>query len=203
MKLKLVSIYLSTFPDSWCLKSATIVKLFSHRTILLGLEYQLNLPGAYEYRSRDIFQGKESDAVRYIGDYIVRMMYNHFKENPTLNERKTEDGDNNSLPPTDLLETCSGKFMTSKNWYGNCNKKFCRKSLRYNFSAVAISFLGATEVSHLGEILKQDDAQFDYRLDGSGPWMVTRHARIIAATVRIELNNFFCLVSVAICLIRE
>jgi len=35
-------------------QSATIVKLFFVRAIQLGLEYQLNLPGAYEYRSRDI-----------------------------------------------------------------------------------------------------------------------------------------------------
>lgn len=35
-------------------QSATIVKLFSRRAIQLGLEYQLNLPGAYEYHNHDI-----------------------------------------------------------------------------------------------------------------------------------------------------
>jgi len=63
--------------------------------------------------------------------------------------------------------------------------------------------LSAIGVPNLGETLKSNDVQFDYRLDDSGTSMVAQHARIIAATLRIELNNFFCLVSVAIHLIRE
>jgi len=56
---------------------------------------------------------------------------------------------------------------------------------------------------NLGETLKSNDAQFDDRLDDTDTSMVAQHARIIAVTLRIELNNFFYLISVAIHLIRE
>lgn len=56
--------------------------------------------------------------------------------------------------------------MTSANKYGNYNEK-CT-FLPYNFSVITRFFWAPSECPIHDEILKLDDAQFDYRLDGSG-----------------------------------